>query len=62
MLALGFLKRFKMDYSNLDPLGISKWAWLINFIDIALQINAFYLLIRLVADIPLTNSAVVVIQ
>ena len=62
MLFLGFLKRIKIDYSNLDPLGMTQWAWVLHLIDITFQINAFYLLIRLVTDISLIHSSIVIIQ
>lgn len=62
MLILGFLKRLKMDMNNIDPLGTSKWALFFNLVDKTMQANAFYLLIRLVADIPLSHSSVVILQ
>lgn len=62
MLVIGFLKRVKIDYSNMDPLAMTKWAWVIKLTDYVLQANAFYLLIRLVADIPLIHSFAIVMQ
>jgi hypothetical protein len=62
MLFLGVLKRAKIDYSNLDPLGMNQWAWILHLVDITFQINAFYLLIRLVTDISLVHSSLVIIQ
>lgn len=62
MLLLGFIKRIKIDYSNIDPLNINKLTWIFNVADITLQINVFYLLIRLVADIPLAHSTIIVMQ
>ena len=62
MLFLGLLKRVKIDYSNLDPLGMTQWAWILHLVDITFQINAFYLLIRLVTDISLPHSSIVIFQ
>ena len=62
ILLLGFIKRFKAHYANIDPLGISNWTTIMNVTDVVLQVNTFYLLVRIVADIPLSHSLGVVLQ